>query len=42
MRKGISFIFAILTLLVAGPAQADGVQQDGGYANVTVDRSTPE
>ena len=42
MRKGLFFIFAIFMLLVAAPAQASGVEQDGGYANITVDRSTPE
>lgn len=44
MRNGLTIILAIFMLAVAFavPALADGVQQDGGYANITVDRSTPE
>ena len=29
-------------LLAAAPAQAGGAQSEGGYADITVDRSTPE
>jgi MscS family membrane protein len=41
VRTGLFFIFAILMLLVA-PSHASAAQREGGYADITVDRSSPE
>ena len=44
MRTGLAFIIAVFMLLAVSPAPtlADGSQLNGGFADITVDRSTPE
>lgn len=44
MRTGLAFIVALLLLIAAGgaPATAAGGSAGDGYADITIDRSTPE
>ena len=44
MRKGLFFIVALMMVALAAvaPAMAVGGTEDGGYADITIDRSTPE
>lgn len=44
MRKTVAFILGLVMLAVAGlaPAAAQGKQREGTFADITVDRSTPE
>lgn len=44
MRTGLAFIIAVFMLvaLSSAPALADGGNSEGGLADITVDRSTPE
>lgn len=44
VRRGFGFILAVLMLLSAGAAtvRAAGGNPEGGYADITIDRSTPE